>query len=194
LRRTLQGQVEPAFEFAAVDEAGERIVAGLIGQLGDVLAFAADIVEHQDDAGNFSAARTDGCRGLHDGNFGTVIAHQQNGRGCLDRAFFAQHHFDRVRRELAAAFVDHAQDRLHRQPSCRSRRPPGELLRNRIEVFHPAVGIGGDDAVGYGLKGDERALLLGKEVGGGLPAIGHVRDRARHADRLAGRVAHRLAA
>ena len=198
LRGALQGQIQPAFELAAVDEAGQGIVTGLIGKLGDVLAFAAHIMKYQHHTGNITAAiaaaRPNWRTGEHDRNLGAVVADQQHGRGRANRTLLAQYHLDGIRRKLPAAFVYHAQHVAHRQAPRLRCRPPGELLGNRVQIFDPAVGVSGNDAIGDGCQRYQRAFLLGKQIRGRLLAIRHVRNRSCHADCLAGYPAHRLAA
>ena len=126
VRGALEREAQATLEFGAVYQAGQGIVARLIGKPGGVLAFAADIVHDEDHADDLSRPGAYRGGGLHDRNFRAVAAHQQHGGGNLDGAFLAQHHLDRVARDLARGFVDGVDDALQRQPARRSRGPAGQ--------------------------------------------------------------------
>ena len=166
----------------------------LVGELGDVLAFAADVMHDQDHADDLAGAGAYRSGGLHDRNFRGVVAHQQHGGRDVDGALLAQHHFDRVGRDLARGFVKRTEDGLQRQSSRRNRGPAGQRLRHGIEVFHPATGVGRDHAVGDGRQGDLCALLLGKQLRCSQPAVGRVGHCTGHAHRPSRAGAHRLPA
>ena len=110
--RALDRDLEAALELAAVDEAGQRIVARVVRELRGVLAFLADVVEHRHDAGDLAVAVADRRCGFVDSDFAAVVADQQDLRGFLDGAAFAEDAAHEIRRDLAGRLVDERRDRL----------------------------------------------------------------------------------
>src|SRR5258706_367121 len=110
LRGAFEREGQATLEFGAIYQAGQGVVTRLVGELGDVLAFAADVVHDQDHADDLSGPGAYRGGGLHDRNFRTVVAHQQHGGRDRDGALLAQYHFDRVGRDIARGFVDGIDD------------------------------------------------------------------------------------
>ena len=72
LRGAFQRQAQAVFEFGAVDEFCERVVARLVGKLGGILPLIADIVQDQHYTDDLAAAGANRRGRLHDRNFGAV--------------------------------------------------------------------------------------------------------------------------
>ena len=111
LARAGERAVQAMLELAPVDESGQRIVAGLVGQLGGELALAAHVVQHQHDAGDRcprgrgSAQRTGRWRSRRR----RAAAAR---RWChAHRRVLAQHARDRVWPRAARRLIEHASTR-----------------------------------------------------------------------------------
>src|SRR4026207_2275919 len=111
-RGTLEGQAEAVLELVAVDESGQRSVAGLVRQPRCILAFAADVVEYQNDTGHLAGPIMDGSSRFVDQDLFAAPLYQDHVRRHGHRATGAQYHFDRVERLFPRGLVDDHEHRL----------------------------------------------------------------------------------
>ena len=159
----LQRPLHPALELAPVDETGQHVVTGVIGQAPVQLARLADVVEDEHAAGYGAAAVTDrgGCAVYVE--FVAVAADQQHRSDRLDRAGAADRHRQRVLERLAGFLMEAAEHLLDRAPLAVLEPPAGQRLGDRVDVVDDAAGIGRDDAVADALQRDLRAFLLAEQ-------------------------------
>src|SRR6266699_2242935 len=72
-RRTFEREAQATLEFGAIYQAGQRVVTRLVGKLGDILAFAADIAHDQDHADDLAGAGPYRSGRLYDRDFRAVV-------------------------------------------------------------------------------------------------------------------------
>ena len=184
-------------ELASVDQPGQRVVAGLVGQLGGVLALAADVAQHQHDAGDAARSGRGSAR--------------PSGRSRSPR-----------RRCAAAAMLVADLDRC--APRCSTRsiglgrrapaalRPPAGTAPGRQAlgvVQRPAASASSATGFRYSTQPSMSVVMTASPIDASVTcarsfsanssrrgelAVGDVGQRARHAHRAARGVAHRLAA
>ena len=111
---TFQRQTETMLELGAIDQAGQRIMARLIGKPGRVLPLFAHVMQNHHHADEFSRAVANRRRRVHNRNFDAIVAHQQHRRRHLHRALVAQHHLDGVFRGFPRRLFNHAEYGLQR--------------------------------------------------------------------------------
>ena len=135
---------QPIFEFAAVDEPGERIVARLIMQRPVQPALLAHIVKHHHRADQITGTIADGRRRILDRDFLSAAVHEHRVFGQAEHLSFAQAAHDRTLARLPRRLID---DRQHIADQLRLRFavfPSGQALGHRIHVVDASFGIGGD--------------------------------------------------
>ena len=161
--------LEALLELAAVDQAGERVVAREIDHLALHAAELGDVLEHEDAAGGPPLAVLDGGDGVADGELPAVAPHQHGVAGVLDDPPLGEAALDGVGQRLARRLVDDAEDPRHRLAAGLGDAPAGEPLGHRVEVVDDAGGVGADDAVADRGEGDlGELLLLGERLLGEL--------------------------
>ena len=142
--RALQRPLHAILELAAVHEAGEHVVARVVGEPPIELARLADVVEHQHAARYRAAAVADGRGRAFDVDLVAVAADEQHRPHRLDRARAADRDRERILERLAGLLVKGAEDLLDRASLAVLEAPPGERLRHRIQIVDDALGVGGD--------------------------------------------------
>ena len=165
----VEAVLEALLELAAVDQAGERVVAGEIDHLALHAAELGDVLEHQDAAGGAPLAVLDRRDGVADGELPAVAPHQHRVAGVLDHPPLGEAALDGVGERLAGPLVDDVEDAGHRLAAGLVGAPAGQPLGDRVEVVDEAGGVGADDAVadrGEGHLGE--LLLLGERLLGEL--------------------------
>ena len=90
LRAASSASLSAILELAAVDEAGQRVVARLIGQRALQPAFLAHVVEHHDGADEPAAAVADRRRGVLDRDLLAAAVDEHDCSAIVDHAPFAQ--------------------------------------------------------------------------------------------------------
>ena len=140
---------------------GEQSVLGL--------AFAGDVAEDHDDAGECAGAVADGSAAVVDVDFGAVAADEDGVVGEADDALEALDFGDGGFDELAGGFVDDVEDLFEGPVEGFGLRPAGELLGDGVEQFDAAFGVADDDAVADGGERGAEALF-GLEGGLGVAA------------------------
>jgi hypothetical protein len=150
-------------------------------------------VEHHHRADHPALAVADGRGGLLDGHLVSGARHQHRMLRRGVAAALAEHAQQRIVDRLARDLIDqrqHLPDRL----AARLIEPPrGQVLGRRIDVIDPPVRIGADHRIADRLQRDLRALLLGEHLLLGALALGDVGDGALVADDPPGGIAHRAA-
>jgi hypothetical protein len=174
----LQAFGDAAFELAAVDQAGQRVVRGLVGQRALQAPLLAHVVEHHDHADQAAAAVADRRGRVLHRDFLAAPVDQQRRLGHLDQAAFAQAARDRAVDRLARGFRDHLEHFRDRPPGRLARIPARELLGDRVEVLDPAVGVRRDDRVADRLQRDLGLFLFLVQLQFCALAHGDVGDRA----------------
>src|SRR5580658_3622167 len=159
----LQRALQAALEFAAVDQPGQQVVAGVVGEPAVELARFADVVEHQHAAGHVAGTVADRRGGALDVQLVAVAADEQHRPDRFDRTDAPDRHRQRVLQRFAGLLVERTEDLLDRAAHGVFQAPAGQLFGDRVDVVDGRVCIGGDDAVADRLQGDLRALLLAKQ-------------------------------
>src|SRR5690606_22346236 len=175
----------PRLELEPVDQLGEDVVTRVIRQLAVELATLADVMEHQDAAAYRTLAVAYRRGAALDVHLVAVAADQQGGTHRLDGARATDRHSQRILERLAGLLMEAAEDLVDAPALRMLQAPPGELLRDRIEILDAALRVGGDDAVAYRLQRDLRALLLLEERFLEELALGDVQVHADDAPRPA---------
>src|SRR5437660_115108 len=175
--RAQHRRVQAVVELTAVDQAGERVVARLIGQRPFQAPFLGDIVKHDDRADDPALAVADRSGGFLDRHFltGARDEHRVVGGGAALAA--TQHAQQRIVDRLARDLVDEIQDLADRAAARLLQAPGRQALGDRIDVFDAPLGIGADDGVANRLERHLRPLLLGEHRLLGALALRDVRNR-----------------
>jgi len=92
-----------------------------------------------------------------------VAPNQQRGTYGLDRPIAPHRDRDWVLDRLARLLVKAAEDLVDRSPDRIVELPARELGRDRVQVLHSRLGVGGHDAVADRLQRDLRAFLLAEQ-------------------------------
>src|SRR5210317_156969 len=72
----VEGDTQSILEFAAIDQAGERVMRSLVAKLAEQARFLADIVEDHDGADDIANAITNGRGRVLNGNLVTALRDQ----------------------------------------------------------------------------------------------------------------------
>ena len=163
---------QATFELAAVDEAGEGIVGGVIGQQVRDAVHQAHVVEHHDRADEYAVAVENRRRRILDHEFGAV-APDEHGIGFqADHAAFAQTRLDGVGLGFAAQAVDDMEYFVELVAARLRGAPAGQFLGHRVEIFDPGVGVGRNHGIADRIQRDLGHFLLAEQLIGRLPHLG----------------------
>ena len=143
----LECPFQAILEFAAIDQAGENVMAGVITQTPIQLTGLADIVEHQYPAGHLALAVLDRRSRALNIEFVAVAPYEQRRSHRLDRSLPPNGHGQRVFQRFAGLFMEAAENFVYRSPNGVVKLPAAQLLRDRVEILDEAGGIRGNDSV-----------------------------------------------
>ena len=174
----LDGRAHALLELAAVEQAGQRVVAREVGQPRRVLALAAHVLHDEHGADGARRAIADRRDAVVDRDRFGAAAQQHDVAFRFDRAAFAQRARDRIGDRRAGRFVDDGEHLRDRALARFGQRPAGEPLGDRIHELDAARRVDGDDRVGDRRERHLRALLLLEQQRFRLPALPDVRQRA----------------
>ena len=135
---------ESPFEFAPVDQAGQRVMAGLPGQLLCQLFNLADVVKHHDPADQVAGAAVDRRRRIADRAGRTVAPHQLCRNAAAAHALFVAAVVGQSRTRFV---VDDAIHHIQRLAMRLGRTPTGIQLGHGVHQIDAAIGTHGDDTV-----------------------------------------------
>ncbi len=180
-----QRLVEARLELAAIDQAGQRVVARLVDKRPLQPSLLADVVENHHDADQSTAAVTDRGRRVLDRDLDAAAVDQERLLDHLHHAPLAEAAHDRVLDRQARRLTDQVEYVADRTAGRFGRVPAGELLGDRVQVLDAPFGIGGDDRVADRLERDLRLLLFLEKLDLGLLAHRDVGNRTFVADDLA---------
>ena len=174
----LDGRAHALLELAAVEQAGQRVVAREIRQPRRVLALAAHVLHDEHGADDARRAIADRRDAVVDRDRFGAAAQQHDVALRLDRAAFAQRARDRIGDRRAGGFVDDGEHLGDGALTRFGQWPSREPLGDRIHELDAARRVDGDDRVGDRRERHLRALLLLEQQCLGLPALLDVRQRA----------------
>src|ERR1019366_9466963 len=178
LANAIDRRSESIFEFAPIDEAGQRVMAGLVVQRAVQAPFFADVVEHHDGTNEISRAVADRRSRVLDRDFLPAAIHQDGVFGETHYLAFPQATHDRTFARCTRDFIDQGQYVADELILSLPAFPSGQALGNRIHVIDAPFGIGGDDGITDRLERDLRALLGLEYRGFRLLTFGNIGDRA----------------
>jgi hypothetical protein len=160
----LQGALEVPIECLAVEQAGQLVVSGLVGELEAEQAPVAHVLEDDHGAHDAAVQVADRGAGALDGVAAAVAALQGETLGQPEVDPFLETAMDQGVHGLAARLVGQAEDLGQRPGQGLGLAPAGELLSHRVHVLDVPIGVGGEDAVADGGQGDLGQLLLGEQL------------------------------
>jgi hypothetical protein len=178
----LEQLLEKVLELAAVDQAGERVVAGVPGELLGEEARAGHVPEHQHRADHAALAVADRRRRVLDDELLAVLADQQRVSAAGQRGIGLLRRAAARRDRLARLLVDDVEDPVQRLALRGCRLPAGHLLGDRIEVADPATGVGGDHGVADRVQGHLGQFLFVEQRALGLRGAARDVHGDEHAD------------
>ncbi len=169
--------VQPIVELAPIDQPGEGVVAGLVGQRPLEAPLLGDIVEDDDRTDDTALAIADRRGRFLDGHFlpGARDEHRMIGRYAALAA--AQGAHQGILNRLARDLVDEIEHVRERTSPGLIETPCGQRLGDRVYVLDPPFGIGADDRVADGLERHLCPLLFGEHGLLGALAFSDVRNR-----------------
>src|SRR5690606_12378801 len=176
---------EPLLELAAVDEAGQRVVARVVGELAVQLPLAAHVVENHHGADHAAAAILDRRGRILDRDRAPVAMLQHDVRREVHGPSFGETSEHRRLDDRTGLLVHELDDLLHALALRLAPIPAGELLRDRVQILDPAARIGREHGIADRLQRDLRALLLAEQRTLGRLALRDIRDRPFEIVRLA---------
>ncbi|OGI41715.1 MAG: hypothetical protein A2150_01870 [Candidatus Muproteobacteria bacterium RBG_16_64_11] len=164
----IDGCLQALLELAPVEQAGERVVRGLMGDFTPEGAYLGDVAEYQHRAEN-PAGRTANRRGRElDGVFATAATGEQEVGGAADNLATGERARHRVVHRRARGVVDDGKD-FHQPPAVGVvRGPAGQPFGDRVQVLHAPGAVGADDAIAHGVQRGERAFLFLMQRGIGM--------------------------
>ncbi|MEA3221058.1 MAG: hypothetical protein OZX49_02177 [Immundisolibacter sp.] len=145
--RLLQQFAQPVFELAPVGQTGQRVVPRLVGDLVRQAPGVGHVAKHDHRAGQRAVGQMNGRRRIFHVIFDPVAVQQDGGARQVDRLIFGDAAQQRIVDRPAAVFVHQAKHLADRPVEGLALRPAGQALGDRVQRRHPALGIGGDDAV-----------------------------------------------
>src|SRR5210317_680412 len=119
----------------------------VIAETAIEFARLADIVKYQHPAGHLATTVTNRRRGILDVQLVSIAADQKSRSNRLDRARTTNRHRHRVVERLTGLFMKTTKYFVDVAAGGVVEAPPGQLLGNRIDILHVALGIGGYHAV-----------------------------------------------
>mmetsp|Transcript_59389 Transcript_59389/g.140279 ORF Transcript_59389/g.140279 Transcript_59389/m.140279 type:complete len:1259 (-) Transcript_59389:615-4391(-) len=178
LARMGQQAAQPRFELDPVDQPGQRIVAGAVGDFAGQAPLLGHIVEDQHRAEQFTGLVDDGGRAVLDAEL-LALARQQQGAACQTHDLAPpQALVDRAVDRLARVLMDDHEHLAHGQAAGLVAEPAGQAFGGRVQPHHAGRCIGSDDGIADGAQRDaQQAMLLG-QFGRELAALGHIEVRA----------------
>jgi len=150
---------QPALELAPVHQAGERIVAGLPGQLFHIVLLARHVVQHQHGARGPALVADRGTHQL-DGHQALVGAHHRGGEAIAVRGAAAQHPLHQLVGAQGAGAIIELQHLGQGATGGLVRRHAQQGLGCGIEVEHRAMRVGGHHGIANGRQRDVGLLAL----------------------------------
>ena len=176
--RSRHCDMQAVVEFAPVDEAGERIVACLVGERALQAPFFGHVVEYDDRTDDLALPVADRRGGFLDGDLLRRAGHEHCLVARAPRFTATENSEQWIGDGLARHLVDEVQHLADRAAPRLGAVPPGKTLRDRVHVFDMPLRIGADHRIADGLQRDLGALFLGKHGLLGALAFGDVDERA----------------
>jgi hypothetical protein len=143
--RELQRFFEPALELATVHQAGERIVARLVGHLARDAAQLADVAHHDHGADEVALLRAQRCHGQLDRALFAAAARDHQAaaaHGHLRLGGQAMPH--RIAQRAAVALVEQRDDVGNALADRIDRADADQLLADLVDVVDAPADVGGD--------------------------------------------------
>ena len=143
----LQGTFQALLELASVRQAGQHVMAGVVGQASLQLTRFGHVVEHEHAAHHL--ARTTApwrCGALHI-EFITVATYQQSRPQSLYRLLLAHGGQQGVFQRLATFLVESTEHLTDVTTERLGQVPTSERFSNGVQVFHLPVPVGGNDTI-----------------------------------------------
>src|SRR6185312_13097711 len=156
----VEAELETLLELPAVDQAGERVVAGEVDHLPLQAPELGDVLEDEDAAGGVALAVLNRSHGIAQGELLAVAAHQHRVAAVLGDPPLEEAALDGVVQRLAGRLVDDVENQGHGLAAGFLQSPAGETLGHGVEVVDHAQAVGTDDAVTDRGEGHLRQLLL----------------------------------
>ena len=158
-RDLLQHLFKAELELATVGQAGQGVMGGLPGKIGDVLAFLGHVVQHQDRTADLAGAAD---RRAHQGDRDRAAVQALDQLGMLAAA--AELALDDVLNQGESVglgvFIQKLEQRRQRQALGLLRAPVGQGFSGRVHIGNGPVDIGGNHPVANRLQCNLRPLLL----------------------------------
>ena len=129
---------EPVLEFAAIDQAGQRVVRGLVGEGALQASLVAHVVEDHHGTNEPAAPIADRRRGVLDRDLLRPAVQQQRGLREFHDPSFAQAAQDRALDRLPARLADDVEDLAHRATGGFAHLPASQFLGDRVQVLDGA--------------------------------------------------------
>ncbi len=167
---------QAALEFPPVNEPGQRVMARLPDQLLRHGPDLADVVKYHDHAQHPVMPAADRLQGIANWTFAAVAIHQPHRSRIPFLARTRGIHSKRFDGP-ARSFIDHTVDLFQRLAVGLRCEPSGVTLRDRIQVFNPACGVGGDHAIAYRMQGNLRQFLFKLQFIFSAPHLAHDQGR-----------------
>ncbi len=140
---------ETTFEFAAIHEAGKRIVRGLIGHLPRKSTQFRDVMEQDDGAGDLLVAVANRRGGQLDRTLRAVgFGKQQRAAAEIDRRASRQCLLYRIAEQATIGFIHQADDVFERLADRCVCRGADETLCGGVEIGDSTVRVSRDDRFG----------------------------------------------
>ena len=172
---------EPALELEAVDQAGQRVVGGLVGHLLGDAPLLGHVVQHQHHAGDAAVAVAQRGGRSVDEQLRAVDA-LQNVLVIEIHQRVAQHAFaDQVERPGPLGLVRDVAQVAELAPDHLRRPYPEQRLCHRVQIFDAPFGVGSDHRIADGGQRHlDPALLAPQRLLGALQ-VGDVHERRHRA-------------
>jgi hypothetical protein len=154
------GRLEARVEFAAVDEAGERVMTRLVGQRAFQAPLLRHVAEHDHGTDGHALAIADRGRGFLDGELFAAPVHEHVVVGRHRSLAPGEHAIEHVCDGFARGFVDELQDIADRAAARLVDRPASETFGDGIQVIDVCGRVRGDHRVADRLQRDSGAILF----------------------------------
>ena len=151
---------KPPFKFSAIDQPGERVVAGLVIELALQTLVLTDIMEHHDRADHMAFAIADRRGRILHVHIGAVAADKHRMLGQAHFAALAQAAAHGVFDDGALAGINDRQHLVDGLPARSACLPADQLFSGRIQIRDCARGIRGDHGIPNRPERDQQAFLF----------------------------------